>query len=139
MTESAAPLDHHPVLFTDAGLLGGLCPECDRRHFPRSQWCPWCGAEGAREVVLSTDGQLWSWTTVHAPPPGYLGEVPFGFGVVDLPADGLQVIARLTEPDVTALRAGQPMRFVTEAIGEHHRTWAFAPADGDGASAGGAA
>lgn len=129
MTESAAPVDQHPQLFTDEGLLGGQCTECDRRHFPRSQWCPWCGAEGATEIVLSGDGLLWSWTTVHAPPPGYLGDVPFGFGVVDLPADGLQVIARLTEPDVTALRSGQPMRFVTEAIGEHHRTWAFTPVD----------
>jgi uncharacterized OB-fold protein len=119
--------DVHPVLFTDDGLLGGQCPACDRRHFPRSEWCPWCGAEGAAEVVLSRQGRLWAWTTVHAPPPGYLGEVPFGFGVVDLPADGLQVVTRLTETDVAALAIGQPMEFVTEPVGEHHRVWAFAP------------
>ena len=134
MTEPAS-VDQHPQLFTEEGLLGGQCAACDRRHFPRSQWCPWCGAEGATEIVLSGAGELWSWTTVHAPPPGYLGEVPFGFGVVDLPADGLQVIARLTESDVTALRSGQPMRFVTEAIDEHHRTWAFAPVDDGGSAA----
>ena len=31
-----------------------------------------------------------------APPPGYLGEVPFGIGVVELP-DGVRVITCLTE------------------------------------------
>jgi uncharacterized OB-fold protein len=129
VTEPAAP-DVHPVLFSDDGLLGGQCPACDRRHFPRSQWCPWCGAEGATEVVLSDEGRLWAWTTVHAPPPGYLGEVPFGFGVVDLPADGLQVVTRITETDIDALELGQPMRYVVEPVGEHHRTWAFAPAPG---------
>lgn len=133
MTDTAA-VDPHPSLFTDDGLLGGQCPACDHRHFPRSPWCPWCGAEGATEVLLSGDGRLWSWTTVHAPPPGYLGEVPFGFGVVDLPADGLQVITRLTETDVHRLAVGQAVRFVTEPLGDHHRTWAFAPvADNSGA------
>ena len=32
----------------------------------------------------------------HRAPPGYTGEVPFGFGVVELP-EGLRVITRLTE------------------------------------------
>ena len=79
-------------------------------------------------MVLSTEGRLWAWTVVKAPPPGYLGEVPFGFGVVDLPADGLQVVTRLTTTDVGALSVGDPMCFTTEPIGEHHRVWAFAPA-----------
>jgi uncharacterized OB-fold protein len=123
-------VDVHPGLFTDDGLLGGRCPACERKHFPRSEWCPWCGAEGATEVVLSNEGRLWAWTVVHAPPPGYLGEVPFGFGVVDLPDDGLQVVTRITSTDVDSLEVGQPMRFTTEPIGEHHRVWAFEPAGG---------
>lgn len=125
MTEPA--VDPHPRLFTDAGLLGGACPACERRHFPRAHWCPWCGAEGATEVVLSNEGRLWAWTVVHSPPPGYLGEVPFGFGVVDLPADGLQVVTPLTETDLDRLHEGQAVRFVVRSVGEHHEGWAFAP------------
>ena len=100
------------TLFDDDGLVGGACATCDRRHFPLARWCPWCGAEGAVEVRLATEGTLWAWTAVLAPPPGYEGEVPYGFGVVELPADGLRVVTRLTEADPGKLTFGQPMRYV---------------------------
>jgi len=112
-------------LFTDDGLVGGSCGACDRRHFPLAPWCPWCGADGTARVVLSTEGTLWSWTAVLAPPPGALGEVPFGFGVVELPADGLRVVTRLTATDPEALHEGQPMRYCTVALDGEQRTWAF--------------
>jgi uncharacterized OB-fold protein len=77
-------------------------------------------------VPLSTEGTLWSWTAVEASPPGYAGETPFGFGVVDLPADGLRVVARLTESDPTVLHEGQPMRFLVVDLDGERSTWAFA-------------
>jgi uncharacterized protein len=111
-------------LFTEEGLLGGECGDCGRRHFPLAEWCPWCGGEGPTQVQLSTGGVLWSWTTVLHPPPGYSGEVPYGFGVVELPADGLRIVTRLTETDPARLSAGQPMRFVVDPAAE---SWAFEP------------
>jgi uncharacterized OB-fold protein len=71
---------------------------------------------------------LWAWTAVNAPPPGYDGQVPYGFGVVELAADGLQVITRLTEPDPTALSEGMPMRFTVVSLTDSTTTWAFGPA-----------
>ena len=114
-------------LFTDDGLIGGACDACGRRHFPAAHWCPWCGADGIGTVGLSTDGTLWSWTAVVAAPPGYDGEVPFGFGVVELPADGLRVVTRLTEADPERLHEGQPMTFTVVDVANDLRTWAFAP------------
>jgi uncharacterized OB-fold protein len=70
---------------------------------------------------------LWSWTAVVAPPPGYEGDVPYGFGVVELPADGLRVVTRLTEPDPDRLRAGQPMAFTVVRLDGDRTTWAFGP------------
>lgn len=113
-------------LFTDEGLLGGLCAACDRRHFPTSEFCPWCGTPDPTEVVLSTQGTLWSWTAVTAAPPGYDGPVPFGFGVVELPADGLRVITRLTVADPAALKLGQPVEYSVVDV-DGHRAWAFGP------------
>jgi uncharacterized OB-fold protein len=77
---------------------------------------------------LANEGTLWAWTAVTAPPPGYEGEVPYGFGVVELVADGLQVITRLTEPDPARLSEGMPMRFTVVPLTAATTTWAFAPA-----------
>jgi uncharacterized OB-fold protein len=82
------------------------------------------------DIELSPIGVLWAWTAVTAPPPGYEGPVPYGFGVVELP-EGLRVISRLTEPDPAKLEFGQAMELVLEPVAHHdgHRvlTYAFAP------------
>jgi len=117
-------------------LLGGRCGACDRVQFPMAPTCPACGADTITEVRLSDHGMLWGWTAVTAPPPGALGDVPFGFGVVELP-EGLRVVTRLTEPDPARLSFGMPMKLVTIDLGpdpdregraEIVTTYAFAPA-----------
>lgn len=113
--------------FSADGLIGGRCGNCHRRHFPVADWCPWCGAEDPAEVQLSTRGVLWSWTSVESPPPGYVGPVPFGFGVVELADDGLRVVTRLTEADPSRLWLGQRMRFTVVALTPELSTWAFSP------------
>ena len=115
-------------LFSDAGMLGGECRRCSERHFPRSPGCPWCGCGDVDGVTLATEGTLWAWTAVTAPPPGYDGAVPYGFGVVELPADRLRIVTRLTEPDPARLRLGMPVRFAVVPITEAVTTWAFEPA-----------
>jgi uncharacterized protein len=121
-------------LFTDGEsprLLGSRCRACGRHHFPRHDTCPYCGADGARPVELSATGRLWAWTAVTTAPPGYRGEVPYGFGVVDLP-EGLRVMTRLTEPDPARMSSGQAVRLVVEPVslddeGRPVVTYAFAP------------
>ena len=108
-------------------LVGGRCQACRRPHFPRTGTCPYCGHDGIDRIELSDHGTLWAWTTVTAPPPGYSGEVPYGFGVVELP-EGLRVITRLTEPDANALVYGQPMRLTTVTLHDDVTTYAFEPA-----------
>ena len=48
-----------------------------------------------------------------------------GFGVVELPADGLRVVTRLTESDPAALEEGVAMRFTVVPLGPGTVTWAF--------------
>jgi uncharacterized OB-fold protein len=123
-------------LFTDTDpprLLGSRCQACGRHHFPRHDTCPYCTADGALPVELSGTGFLWSWTTVTTAPPGYDGDVPYGFGVVELP-EGLRVVTRLTETDTSRLSAGQPMAMVVVPVrvdDDGHRvvTYAFAAQD----------
>ncbi|MBX3027633.1 OB-fold domain-containing protein [bacterium] len=122
----------HDGLFTDAGaLLGARCPDCERWHFPADADCPYCSGERCQTAALSDRGTLCLFTGVNNRPPGYLGEVPFGFGVVELP-EGLRLIARLTEADPTKLRAGMAMRLVIVPLhvddeGREVVSYAFAP------------
>jgi uncharacterized protein len=115
----------------DGRLLGGHCAACTRYHFPASPDCPYCGASECQSRPLATRGTLCLFTTVSNRPPGYRGEMPFGFGVVELP-EGLRVITRLTETDVGRLQLGQAVRLVivplhVEDDGRQVVTYAFAP------------
>jgi uncharacterized OB-fold protein len=67
---------------------------------------------------------------VTAAPPGYRGEVPFGFGVVELP-EGLRVITRLSHP-VDDFTFGMPMQLRLATLhrnddGDEVVTYEFAP------------
>lgn len=117
-------------------LVAGRCGGCGNHHFPRQSVCPYCSAESVDEALLQGRGRLWVHTAVTAAPPGYEGEVPYGFGVVEL-AEGLRVVGRLTEADPARLRPGQPMVLAVVPVhvdgeGREVVTYAFAPDEGDG-------
>lgn len=134
----ASEIPIHPGLFdapANGGghLIGGLCGACSRSHFPRLETCPYCSAPDCRPHALPGEGTLYLYTAVLHRPPGYRGAVPFGFGVVQL-RDGLRVLARLTESDLTRLRPGMAMRLVFDPLhrdddGRDVISYAFAPAE----------
>jgi uncharacterized OB-fold protein len=108
-------------------LIGGWSPTSGLHHFPPSPVCPYGGTDDVEVVHLSRHGTLWAWTAVTAAPPGYEGPVPYGFGIVELEAEGLRVLGRLTEPDPSRLQFGQPMVLTVEELPGGRRIWAFAP------------
>jgi uncharacterized OB-fold protein len=124
-----------PGLF-DAGeppsrLLGGLCRDCARHHFPAQPMCPYCGIADCIEVALSERGTLFLFTVVHNPPPGYRGSAPYGLGVVELP-EGLRIVSPLSESSLSILRVGMQVRLViaplfTDEQGREVLSYAFAP------------
>ncbi len=121
-------------LFVDESsprLIGSKCTSCGAHHFPSHDTCPYCATDGPVAVELSGAGRLWSWTAVTAPPPGYLGDVPYGMGIVEL-TEGIRVIGRLTEADPGRLQLGQDMHLEvvvlhTDDQGADVVTYAFAP------------
>jgi uncharacterized protein len=129
-----APVAVRAGLFTDTDpphLLGGRCRACTHHHFPRHEVCPYCASPDTEAVELSATGRLWAWTAVTHPPPGYRGEVPYGFGVVELP-EGIRVVTRLTEADPGRLQRDQPMHMVIDSLhvddaGQPVVVYAFAP------------
>jgi uncharacterized OB-fold protein len=127
----------HEGLFTrdDGGrLLGARCVACSRWHFPADPDCPYCSGGGCETAALNARGILRLFTGVLNRPPGYLGDVPFGFGVVELP-EGLQIISRLTEADPGKLHIGMPVRLAIVPLhideqGREVLSYAFAPDEG---------
>lgn len=136
---STATRPVHDALFRidadgEIRLLGGYSPSSAKFHFPLLPACPYTGAEDVEPADLSHHGTLWGWTAVTAAPPGYSGEIPFGFGVVELP-EGLRVLTRITESDPAKLESGMPMHLVVEPLhtdddGAQVVTYAFAPTQG---------
>ncbi len=118
------------LLDLDAGgaitLVGGYSPTSGRFHFPLLDTCPYSGATDVERVALSREATLWAWTAVTAPPPGYEGPVPFGFGVVELVAERLRIITRLRQSDPSSLTFGQAMSLVADELPGGVVTWAFA-------------
>jgi uncharacterized OB-fold protein len=115
-----------------ARLVGGRCAGCGGHHFPLAGDCPFCGSSEVTEVALSPQGELWAWTAVSARPPGYRGDLPFGFGVVELP-EGLRVVTRLSEADPSKLHFREPMELEVVPLhlddeGRTVVTYSFAPA-----------
>jgi uncharacterized protein len=108
-----------------AALLGGWSATSGRHHFPPAQLCPYSGADDVEVVTLPSTGSLWAWTAVTSAPPGYVGPVPYGFGIVELDGIGLRVVGRLTEPDPSALRDGQRMVVTSETLPGGRVVWAF--------------
>jgi uncharacterized OB-fold protein len=114
-------------------LRAAACDACGKLHFPAGDACPYCGGVACRERLVGRSGTLFLHTAIASRPPGYRGELPFGFGVVELP-EGLRVVTRLTEADPARLRQGQPMRLVvtplhTDDDGTPVVSYAYAPED----------
>jgi uncharacterized protein len=108
-------------------LVGGHCGACGHVGFPAAEVCVYCGADDVQPTSLSTTGSLWGWTSVTIAPAGYEGEVPFGFGVVELP-EGIRLISRLSESDPIRLEFGQSMQLRWDAPESPHG-WLFEPTE----------
>jgi uncharacterized OB-fold protein len=114
-------------------LRAARCAACGKLHFPASTTCPYCGSDAPTATLVGPGGRLRLFTVVANRPPGYRGPVPYGFGVVEVDGVDLQVITRLTEPDLQRLCPGLPVTLVIEPLfiddeGTAVVSYAFAPA-----------
>lgn len=120
-------------------LKGSKCSACGTHAFPAQRSCQKCAGTETETVLLSNEGELWTFTVQGFPPksPPYLGDadpatfVSFGVGYVELPGQ-VKVETRLTESDPAKLRIGMKMHLVLDVLGHDKDgneivTYAFAP------------
>jgi uncharacterized OB-fold protein len=119
----AADVSAEPVfdgLFTiePPALLAGRCGRCGANHFPRQQLCPNCRFRQVESVALDSEGTVYSYTIVHASPPGWSGPVPYALGIVELLGDGIRVEAILTAEKLSEIEIGDRVAFRLLVIGQ---------------------
>jgi uncharacterized OB-fold protein len=78
-------------------LLGQHCGDCGRTQGTPKAACPHCGSTDLETVELSTQGVVYTETTINVPPAG-IDERGYQVAVVDL--GDARVMGRLVEADV---------------------------------------
>ena len=111
-------------------LVTGACDGCARMHFPATDTCPYCAASCTATRLVGPNGTVRLCTIVRRPPPGYVGDVPYGFGVVALADAEIEVITRLSASSLEDLAPGRAVRLALVPVriaddGEEALTWTF--------------
>ena len=76
-------------------LIGGKCTSCKEVIFPFRPQCPRCFTETMEKILLSRKGKVFSSTLSYLAPSAFKGEVPYGFGNVELP-EGVLISCRFS-------------------------------------------
>ena len=97
-------------------LIGCKCPSCQEIFFPKRQICQNCQNKNLDEILLSTIGKIYSFTTVmQRPAIHYKGPVPYSFGWVELP-EGVRIETLYTECDPDKLEIGIEVEMILGKI-----------------------
>lgn len=95
-------------------LIISECKICKHTAFPKIEFCPECAKDTMVAVELDDEGTLISYTEIHAPPPGYKGEVPYSVGIVEFSNKNIRILGLLAVDNPKILQNGQSMRIVVE-------------------------
>lgn len=112
-------------------LIGSKCRSCGETFFPHRMVCRRCASQDLEDVPLSRTGKVYSFTSLDRRPPGYYGEVPYIFGVVEL-SEGVRIPVHYTECDLESLRIGMDVELVIGIVGKDEEGnellgWKFRP------------
>jgi len=100
-------------------LLGGVCPSCGVRYFPRPSRCRGCLGP-VEESPVGAKGVVYSFTVIRIRAPLGLPE-PYAIGYVDLEESALRVFCLLDPQAVEMFRIGIPVRLAVGALGRDAR------------------
>lgn len=112
---STVPLVDYLVLGDDPHLVAHECTSCGARFFDRRNACASCSSEEFKDVDVSRQGELTSFTIVSFAAPGV--PVPFVAGLID--CDGTSVRANVvnTPPDPEHVQLGMKVKLTTFPMG----------------------
>lgn len=98
-------------------LRGARCRACGELFASRRAYCANCSSPDIEEQLLSTTGEIRTFTIVRQQPPGSLIAVPYVIASVRLD-DGVNVQTLLTGIDPEKARIGMPVEIALEVVKE---------------------
>jgi len=94
-------------------LLSNKCESCGQVYFPKVDFCLSCFNDEMKEIELSRQGELYSYTIGHLPSMHF--QPPYAVGYVDMP-EGVRVFAPLKMVEDKPLVVGMEMEVVVEKL-----------------------
>ena len=92
---------------SDGELLAGVCEDCGQVLLPPRPACYGCGGRNVDVRPQSKSGTVFSYTSVHSPPPALEAEAPYTIAVVELDSGG-RLTGRL-DAEYDAVEIGDPV------------------------------
>lgn len=100
-------------------LIGCICEDCGEVFFPikEASYCSNCQSNSLKEIELSQEGKIYSYTVAHQMPAGgyYKGTVPFVYGLVELP-EGVLVQSHIICDDYNSISIGDKVKIVLDTL-----------------------
>jgi len=78
-------------------LIGTHCRNCGSKFFPQRKICPNCRRVGSvEEFKFSGEGEIYSYTVIHAPPEGFEYLAPYVLAIVRM-KEGPLITAQIVD------------------------------------------
>lgn len=98
-------------------LIGTKCATCSSVFFPPKTLCPTCRRKGAvADFQFSGNGEIISYTVIHAPPEGFENQTPYAIALIKLD-EGTNISAPIVG-GATQIEIGKRVRAVFRKITE---------------------
>ena len=97
-------------------LIGSECRTCGEKYFPMRDLCPKCRRKGRLEdYPFSGEGEVYSYTVVHAPPLGFEYLKPYIAAIIKL-KEGPLITAQIADCRPEDVRIGDKVRMAFRKI-----------------------
>jgi len=97
-------------------LIGSECKTCGEKYFPGRDLCPSCRRKGkVVDYTFSGDGEIYSYTVVHAPPLGFEYLKPYIAAIIKL-KEGPLVTAQVVDCKSESVSIGKKVYMVFRKI-----------------------
>jgi len=100
-------------------LLANKCNSCGQVFFPKVTSCLSCFNDELKDIVLSQQGNLYSYSVVHMPASHF--KPPYAVGYINMP-EGIRIFAPLKMVEGKPFKVGMKMSLVIEELWKEEDT-----------------